>query len=52
MDPENYPGSIKRHEVLGPPKDMSALEFESEYVFESPEHLQSAADIMPALTSF
>ena len=28
------------------------LDFESEHVFESHEHLQSTADIMPALTSF
>ena len=28
------------------------LDFESEYVFESHKHLQSTADMMPALTCF
>ena len=31
---------------------LESLDFESEHVFESHEHLQSTADIMPALTSF
>ena len=29
-----------------------AIDFESEYVFESHEHLQSTADMMPVLTCF
>jgi hypothetical protein len=31
---------------------LETLDFESEHVFEIHGHLQSAADIMPALTSF
>jgi hypothetical protein len=31
---------------------VETLDFESEHVFESHKHLQSTADMMPALTSF
>jgi hypothetical protein len=31
---------------------LETLDFESDHVFESHGHLKSAADIMPALTSF
>ena len=31
MDPENYPGSIKRHKVLGPPKETRFWEGEKKW---------------------